>query len=113
MKDETGINPEEDTIVQTILDGNDEDIFSLIREEPSRAGFVQDVQSVKEGLKSIEDEQPPPFVIESIIKKSYHPFFSRLGDLPIEWHKNPYILSFGFVMAIVFFYFFTVFFLKF
>jgi hypothetical protein len=113
MRNETGPFPDEDAVVETILEGNDEDLLRLIREQPSRAGFAQDVQSVKEGLKSIVDEPPPPFVIESIIKKNYYPFFPRLGDLPLEWYKNPYILAFGCVMAIVFFYFFIVFYLKF
>ena len=113
MSDDSSTVQEEDAVVETVLDGTNEDVLRLLRERPFCAGLAREIQSVKEGLKSIEDEPPPPFVIESIIKKNYHPFFPRLGDLPLEWYKNPYILTFGCVMAIVFFYFFIVFYLKF
>ena len=113
MSDDSSAVHDEDAVVETVLDGNSEDMLELFRKCPSCADFARDIQSVKEGLKSIEEDPAPPFIVESIINKKNDPFFSRLQDLPVEWFKSPYVLSFGFVMVIVFLYFLIVFLLKF
>jgi|GEM_PF-2467624 hypothetical protein len=113
MRNESVPIPNEDAVVETILQGTDEDILRLLQEHPSCTDFARDVQSVKDGLKSIEEQQPPPLLLKSIITSRNNHLFSWLQDLPLEWYRNPYILSFGFVMATVFFYLFIVFFLKF
>jgi hypothetical protein len=112
MKDKAGVVENEDVVIDTVLKGDDKDILKLLREQPSYSDFMRDIQSVKEGLKSIEEEEPPAFLVENIIKKNGRPLFSRLQDLPLLWYKSPYLLSFCFVMAIVFFYLFLEFFLK-
>ena len=113
MKNESLPLPDENIAVETVLDGTDEDIGTLLKEQPSLAEFVQDVQSIKEGLKSIEDEEPPPFCIDINKRKKDRSLFSRLQNLPLDWYKNPYILTFGFVMAIILFYFCIVILLEF
>ena len=113
MKNESLPLPDENVAVETILEGSEEAIGKLLNEQPSLADFVQDVQSIKEGLKSIEDEEPPPFSLDKKKSKDDRRLFSRLQDLPLEWYRNPYILSFGFVMAVLFFYFMIALLLKF
>jgi hypothetical protein len=108
-KTDTALN--EDLVIEAVLEGCDEDLLKIFQEQPSYSDFARDIQSVKQGLKSIEEEEPPAFPIQSIIAKNSRPLFSRLQDLPFEWYKNPYLLSFGCVMAIIFFYLFLVFFL--
>ncbi len=112
MKDESSTLPNEDAAIETVLEGNDDDVLELLRQQPSLTGFVKDIQSVKEGLKSIEEEEAPSLVIEKIIQKKRRNFFSWLQDLPLEWYKNPFILTFGFVMATIFFYFLIIYLLK-
>ena len=111
MNDKTSPIRDEDLVVATIFEGSDEDIHKLLSEEPACSEFVHDIQSVKEGLQSIEEEPAPAIDIEKIIKKNNRPLFARLQDLPLEWYKNPYILSFGLLMAIICVYFLIVFFL--
>ena len=113
MSDDSSTVQEEDAVVETVLDGTNEDVLRLLRERPFCAGLAREIQSVKEGLKSIEEKPAPPFIVESIMNKKKDPFFSGLQDLPVEWYKNPYILSFRFCNGDVFFYFLIVFFLKF
>jgi hypothetical protein len=97
--------PEEDVVVETAFEGNDDDIAKLLKEQPQLADLVQDVKSIREGLESLEDEEPPPFSLEKKAHKNDRRLFSMLQDLPLEWYKNPYILTFGFILAVLFFYF--------
>ena len=83
MSDDSSAVNDEDAVVKTVLDGTDEDILRLLRERPFSAGLAREIQSVKEGLRSIEEDPAPPFIIESIINKKNDPFFSRLQDLPV------------------------------
>jgi hypothetical protein len=112
MKDKADTVHSEDAVIEAVLEGNDEDLLKILRERPSYADFARDIQSVKQGLKSIEEEEPPAILMQNIISKNCHPLFSRLQDLPFEWYKNPYLLSFGCVMAIIFFYLLLMIFLK-
>jgi hypothetical protein len=100
---------DEDRLIETILNGNDDAVGSLLQKEPGCAQFVHDILSVKEGLQLIEEEPAPAIDIEKIIRKNNRPPFSRLQDLPLEWFKNPYILSFGFIMAVICIYFLIIF----
>ena len=102
----------EDVLVETILNGDEEAVSRLIDRHPSFSDFAREVQSVTKGLKAIEDEPPPPLPLEKIMKSSGRPF-AWLQDLPLEWYKNPFVLSFGFIVAIIFFYFCLVFVMKF
>jgi hypothetical protein len=97
--------PDESAVVETAFDGTDDEVAELLREQPQLADLVQDVKSIKKGLESLEDEEPPPFSLEKKAHKNDRRLFSMLQDLPLEWYKNPYILSFGFVLAVLFFYF--------
>jgi hypothetical protein len=105
MKNNQVAVPDEDAAIETVLKGSGDDIAKLLSEQPSLADFVKDVQAVKEGLESIEDGEPPPFSLEKKAEKGDRRLFSRLQDLPLEWYKNPYILTFGFLLAVLFFYF--------
>jgi hypothetical protein len=109
MNSKTMPAQKEDHLIDTILDGSNEDIGKILREEPACADFVRDIQSLKDGLQSIEEEPAPAISIEKIIRKNDRPLFARLQELPLEWYKNPYILSFGFLMAVICFYFLLVF----
>jgi len=113
MSDATGSVTDEDVVVQAILEGSGEQLKEFLRTRPSFAPLVREVQSVADGLRSIEDAPPPSFPIEHIIRKNDRPLFAWLQDLPLQWYKNPYILSFSFVLAIIFFYFFIVYLLGF
>ena len=112
MNDEPAAGQNEDLLVETILDGDEEAVSRLVKRHPSFSEFAREVRSVTEGLRAIEDEPPPPLPIEKIMKSTNRPF-SWLQDLPLEWYKNPYVLSFGFIVAIIFFYFCLVFVMKF
>ncbi len=105
MKNDSVSLPDENTVVETVLEGSDGDIARLLREQPSLSDFAADIKTIKEGLESIEDEEPPPFSLEKKPPKNDRHLFSQLQDLPLEWYKNPYILTFGFVLAVLFFYF--------
>jgi hypothetical protein len=97
--------PDENLVVETVLEGDENDISRLLREQPSLSDFAADVKTIKEGLESLEEEEPPPFSLEKKTPKKAPHLFSSLQDLPLEWYKNPYILTFGFVLAVLFFYF--------
>lgn len=112
MNDEPRIALDEDAIVEAVLEGSADKRLRLLSRQPEYMDFARDIQTLTEGLKSIEDEQPPPFAMKKIIGKNDRFLFSWLTGLPLEWYKNPFILSFGFVLAVIFFYFFMVFFLK-
>jgi hypothetical protein len=112
MNDKTDTTLSEDAVIEAVFEGDEEDLLNILREQPSYSDFAQDIQSVKQGLKSLEGEEPPAFLIKNFISKNSRPLFSKLQDLPFEWYKNPYLLSFGCVMAIIFFYLFLMFFLK-
>jgi hypothetical protein len=105
--------PDEERVIESVLEGKDEDFLKLLAQQPSLINLANDVKSISEGLKSIEDKEPPPLSVKNIPEIKRYPFFSWLQDLPLEWYKNPYILSFGFVMAIVFLCFFMIVLLKF
>jgi hypothetical protein len=97
--------PDEEKIIEAILDGNDKAARDLEKQEPSLKNLIGEVKSVTDGLKSIEEVEPPPLPTRTIFNKKETRQFSWLQNLPLEWYKNPYILSFGFLMAIIFFYF--------
>jgi hypothetical protein len=111
MNDEPAAPQNEDVLVETILDGDEEAVSRLVKRHPSFSEFAREVRSVTEGLKAIEEEPPPPLPIEKIMKSTNRPF-SWLQDLPLEWYKNPFVLSFGFIVAIIFFYFCLIFVVK-
>jgi hypothetical protein len=112
MKNELISLPDENAVIETILEENDEAVDKLLEKQPALTEFAREVKSIKEGLQSIEDEDPPPLCLEKKTTQKDRHLFAKIEDLPLEWYKNPYILSFGFLMAIICLYFCIVLLLK-
>jgi hypothetical protein len=110
MSSEIVQSQDENDAVATVLDGDVEDLAKLLAKQPSLSAFVKDIQAVKEGLNSIEDIEAPPMSLRKKTSKRDRRFFASIENFPVEWYKNPYILSFGLVMAILFFYFCLIYF---
>ncbi len=73
------------------LDANDE-------------AFAKDILEIKAGLAALEDDEPPRDVFPLAPSKSSHHFGSWMESLPIDWYANPFVLVFGFFIAMVFLY---------
>lgn len=94
--------PDEDVLIETVLEGNVQDILPHLEQCQSCAQFVQDIQAVKQELESIEDEDPPPLRMEQFSsKRSRHAHVSWLENLATDWYKNPIVLCFGLVVFVI------------
>ena len=105
--------PDEEALIEKVMSGKTDELLPHLRECPDCARFVKEIQEVKTGLSSIEDEEPPPLRLDKAKKKSPLPLVTPwIQDLPHEWYRNPFILSFGFLMVVLVLYVLVVFVFK-
>jgi hypothetical protein len=93
---------DEETLIEKVFSGKTDDLLPLLSEHPEYAGFVKDMQELKNGLSSIDDEEPPPMRLEKIRKNKKSPLQPpEIQFLPSEWYRNPFLLSFGFLIFVL------------
>jgi hypothetical protein len=90
---------DEDAIIEKVLAGSTEDLDRHLFGCPECADFIKDIQTLKTGLASIEDEEPPPFHPDQIRKNEPRkPGMPWIQDIPLELFSNPFVLTFGFFL---------------
>jgi hypothetical protein len=100
---------DEQDLIESVLRGKAGDVQRHVRQFPESAGLARDIEELKKGLLSIDDEEPP-FHGEDIVKKKKSSFlFELLSFLPTEWYLNPFVLCLGLVVFLWFLYIFIVF----
>jgi hypothetical protein len=95
----------EESLIGDVLDGKlpDEAI------DPLDADFVRDIRFLKQGIESIEDEDPPWNTVEKILAmKSKRPLPPGLWN----WLQNPFALMCEILVMIVFFTLVLLYFIK-
>jgi hypothetical protein len=113
MNDKQVHVPDEEALIEKVLSGKTDDLLPHLKECPDCARFVKEIQELKNGLSAIEDEEPPPMRMEKAKKKAQIPLITPwIQDLPSEWYRNPFVLTFGFLMALLIFYVLVVFVFK-
>jgi hypothetical protein len=96
--------PDEQDLVESVLQGNAGTASRLAGEIPSSSDFVKDIETIKNGLVAIDDEEPPVGPDEILGRKEPRRFPQWIHDGPVEWYRSPFVLCFGFVVAIWFLY---------
>lgn len=105
--------PDEEALIEKVLSGKVDELLPHLEECPDCAGFVKEIQELKNGLAAIEDEEPPPMRMEIVIKKKQIPLITPwIQDLPNEWYRNPFVLSFGLLIFVLVIYILVVFVFK-
>jgi hypothetical protein len=105
--------PDEEALVEKVLSGKIDELLPHLQECPDCAGIVKEIQEVKNGLSAIEDEEPPPMRLEKVLTKKQKPLITPwIQDLPSEWYRNPFVLTFGFLMFVLVIYVLVVFVFK-
>jgi hypothetical protein len=105
--------PDEEALIEKVLSGKVDELLPHLEECPDCARFVKEIQEVKNGLAAIEDEEPPPMHMEKILSKKQKPLITPwIQDLPSEWYRNPFVLTFGFLMFVLVIYMLVVFVFK-
>ena len=105
--------PDEEALIEKVLSGKVDELLPHLQECPDCARFVKEIQEVKNGLSSIEDEEPPPIRMEKVLTKKQKPLITPwIQDLPSEWYRNPFVLTFGFLMTLLVLYVLVVFVFK-
>jgi hypothetical protein len=103
---------DEQTLIESVLQGKESDIRNTIMKSPENEGLVRDIEEIKKGLLAIEDEEPP-FLGDMMLKKQKSSFFNDwLSILPTNWYFNPFVLCMALVAFLWFLYIFIVFLLK-
>jgi hypothetical protein len=104
---------DEEALIEKVLAGKAAELPPDQKDCPSCADIVKDIQKLKNGLSSIEDEEPPPLHLDEILKKKPKPLITPwIQDLPVDWYRNPFIMSFGFLMVVLVIYVLMVFVFK-
>jgi hypothetical protein len=92
----------EEAIIESVLSGKSSGALPGVAECPECTDLVKDVRKLAHGLSSIEDEDPPPLNLNETLKKKPQPLLTPwIQDLPSNWYRNPFVLSFGFVMFVL------------
>lgn len=93
---------DEEALIEGVLSGKADALTPNTDECPECAELVKDVQKLKNGLASIEDEEPPALHMGEILQKKSKPLLTPwIQDLPGDWYRNPFVLSFGFLMFVL------------
>jgi hypothetical protein len=101
---------DEEALIESILSGAADPLPPGQDDCPECAAIVKDVRKLKNGLASIEDEEPPQLHMEEILQRRTKPLLTPwIQDLPGDWYRNPFVMSFGFLMFVLIIYFLTVF----
>jgi hypothetical protein len=106
---------DEQELVESVLQGNTSSASRPAGPSPAGSDFVKDIEAIKNGLASIDDEEPPMGPDEVLVKKDLrHRRRSPqwIEDAPVDWYHSPFVLSFGFVVAIWFLYIFISFLMR-
>jgi hypothetical protein len=94
--------PDEDELIETVLEGKVQDILVHLGQCPSCAELVKDIQVVAQGLQAIEGEEPPRLSMEQFSPgRENKKQGSWLETLACGWYRNPVVLSVGFIVFIV------------
>lgn len=105
MDNKNNHQPDEQDLVESVLQGNADSASRLAGECPACSDFVKDIEAVKNGLLSIDDEEPPLGPEEILVKKDLRRRFPQwIEDAPVDWYRSPFVLCFGFVAVIWFLY---------
>ena len=99
--------PNEQELVESVLQESAAAVSKLSDRNPASSDFVKDIEAIKNGLASIDDEEPPMGPDEVLEKKDLRrPFPQWIEDAPVDWYRSPFVLCFGFVVVIWFLYIF-------
>ncbi len=95
----------EEALIESVLSGKSSDVLPGVAECPECADLVEDIRKLTNGLSSIEDEEPPPLHLDETLKKKPRPLLTPwIQDLPSNWYRNPFVLSFGFMLFVLLIY---------
>lgn len=104
---------DEEALVESVLSAATDAPLPGVAGCPECEKFVGEVRKLKAGLASIEDEEPPTLHLDEILKKKPRPpLIPWIQDLPGDWYRNPFVLSFGFLMFVLAIYVLVVFVFK-
>jgi hypothetical protein len=102
MENKTVHVPDEDALIESVLEGKVDDMLQHLEQCPSCAEIVKDIQAVTQGLQAIESEEPPRLSMEQFSPgRENKKQVSWLETLACGWYRNPVVLSVGFVVFIV------------
>jgi hypothetical protein len=95
---------DEQTLIDSVLQGKTDDVKRHVQQFPESAGLVRDIEDLKQGLRAIDDEEPPLHGEVFLKKQKASPFPRLLSLLPTDWYLNPFILCLGLVAIVWFLY---------
>jgi|WetSurMetagenome_2_1015567.scaffolds.fasta_scaffold126071_2 hypothetical protein len=104
---------DEESLIESALSARPDAPLPGVSGCPECEKLASDVQRLKNGLASIEDEEPPSLSLDEIFRKKKKPsLIPWIQDLPADWYRNPFALTFGFLMFVVALYLLVVFVFK-
>jgi hypothetical protein len=95
---------DEQTLIESVLQGKTADVKRHVRQFPESADLVRDIEDLKQGLRAIEDEEPPLHGEVFLKKQKSSLLPGWLSFLPTDWYLNPFILGLGLVAFVWFLY---------
>jgi hypothetical protein len=104
---------DEEALIATLLANGVSALTPSVAECPECTKIAQDILRLTEGLAGIEDEEPPPLRLEELRGTRQKLLgISWIEDFSGDWYRNPFVLSFGFLMFVIVMYFLIAFILR-
>lgn len=115
MSQQTLEHPSQEALAELALDAQENDVAQHVEACPDCLRIVEEIRSLKDAIIALPDEEVPEHVRKSILQRQKEKKFSLFGGLaPASnlWLNNPVVLSIGFVLFLIFLYYFIVFICK-
>lgn len=104
---------DEDALIATLLAEGVSALTPEVAQCPECTKIAKAILKLTKGLASIEDEEPPPLRLEELRGTRQKLLgISWIEDFSGDWYRNPFVLSFGFLMFVIIMYFLIAFIMK-
>ena len=105
--DLSGSHPTDDMLLEYALENKHENLTPHISRCSACSKFIEEIGSLKEKIRDIEDERVPLNIRRKVlgISRASVPVY-KIWEILSAWYRNPFILISGIALFATFLYFF-------